>query len=146
MFSFKIYHKIALKSIRHARFFRISNRMCSERVNYFDVFSLPVDYDLSAERLTPKYRELLKKSHPDKFHQKSEEEKEHRYEIWFVFRPYFHASMWPINQSTAHRLRQSINQSIAINQSINQSSNRHQSINQSINRLMLYDWISWSEI
>jgi molecular chaperone HscB len=35
--------------------------------NYFELFGLPVDFDLDADELSRRYRELQRRVHPDKF-------------------------------------------------------------------------------
>ncbi|OQV17520.1 putative Iron-sulfur cluster co-chaperone protein HscB, mitochondrial [Hypsibius exemplaris] len=64
-----------LKNYSAVRCIRILASLSSGKPNYFDVFNLPSSYDLTPDQLTPKYRKLLSRFHPDKFHQKSEEEK-----------------------------------------------------------------------
>lgn len=66
--------------------FRIVNRRVFHllssvfaRENYFDVFDLPLSYELDTSKVTKQYREKLKQLHPDKFHQKAQEEQDYRY-------------------------------------------------------------------
>ena len=44
-------------------------------VNYFELFGIPVSYDLDLERLQHSYRELQKAAHPDRFAHASSQER-----------------------------------------------------------------------
>jgi molecular chaperone HscB len=43
--------------------------------NYFELFGLPVDFDVDASTLSLRYRELARRVHPDKFAQGSDQER-----------------------------------------------------------------------
>ena len=43
--------------------------------NYFELFALPVTFDIDSQRLSENYRELQKRVHPDKFANASEQER-----------------------------------------------------------------------
>lgn len=42
--------------------------------NYFEIFGLPIDFDVDTSRLAERYRELQKELHPDKFAASTEHE------------------------------------------------------------------------
>ncbi len=43
--------------------------------NYFELFGLPVDFDIAADDLTARYHELQRRVHPDKFSNSSDQER-----------------------------------------------------------------------
>ena len=43
--------------------------------NYFEIFGLPIDFNVDMERLAERYRELQKELHPDRFAAGTEHEK-----------------------------------------------------------------------
>ena len=43
--------------------------------NYFEIFGLPIDFNVDSDQLAERYRELQKELHPDRFASSTDQEK-----------------------------------------------------------------------